>query len=52
MGVNARRKVVDNFTIGKFITAYEDVYARVARKDKDVVEPIFIRVDEQRQAAS
>ncbi|RZJ30495.1 MAG: DUF3492 domain-containing protein [Flavobacterium sp.] len=54
MGVNARKKVVDNFTIGKFISEYEDVYDRVARKEKvkEVVEPIFIQLDEQRQAAS
>lgn len=53
MGVNARRRVVENFTIGKFISEYEDVYARVARKEtKEVVEPIFIQLDDQRQAAS
>ncbi|CAM3304409.1 D-inositol 3-phosphate glycosyltransferase [Flavobacterium longum] len=53
MGVNARKKVVDNFTIGKFISEYEDVYERVARKDtKEIVEPIFIQLDQQRQAAS
>lgn len=52
MGANARRRVVENFTIGKFIAEYEDVYARVARRDKEVVEPIFIHIDEQRQAAS
>ncbi len=53
MGANARRKVVENFTIGKFISEYEEVYARVARKEnKEVVEPIFIQLDDQRQAAS
>ena len=53
MGANARKKVVENFTIGKFISEYEEVYARVARKEtKEVVEPIFIQLDDQRQAAS
>lgn len=53
MGAFARKKVIDNFTIGKFIREYEDVYQRVARKEqKEVVEPIFIRLEEQRQAAS
>jgi glycosyltransferase involved in cell wall biosynthesis len=52
MGANARRRVTENFTIGKFIREYEDVYARVARKDvKEIVEPIFLEIEE-RQAAS
>ncbi len=52
MGINARKKVSENFTIGKFISEYEAVYERVARGiDKRVVEPIFLEL-EQRQAAS
>ncbi|HLA56118.1 MAG TPA: GT4 family glycosyltransferase PelF [Flavobacterium sp.] len=52
MGAYARKKVIDNFTIGKFISEYEAVYERVVRKDtKEVVEPIFIQLEE-RQAAS
>lgn len=53
MGANARRKVTENFTIGKFISEYEEVYERVVRRDtKEVVEPIFIQLEEERQAAS
>ena len=52
MGINARRKVVENFTIGKFIHEYEQAYERVARKDlKQEFEPILLQL-EQRQAAS
>lgn len=29
MGVNARRKVIDNFTIGKFIKEYEEAYEKI-----------------------
>ncbi|HEY0092084.1 MAG TPA: GT4 family glycosyltransferase PelF [Flavobacterium sp.] len=53
MGAYARKRVIDNFTIGKFIREYEEVYENVVRKDtREVVEPIFIRIEEQRQAAS
>jgi glycosyltransferase involved in cell wall biosynthesis len=53
MGAAARRKVVENFTIGKFISEYEKVYDRVARKDtREIIEPIYIQLDQQRQAAS
>jgi glycosyltransferase involved in cell wall biosynthesis len=53
MGANARKKVVDNFTIGKFISEYENVYEHVIRKDtQEIVEPIFIQFDQERQAAS
>jgi glycosyltransferase involved in cell wall biosynthesis len=53
MGINARKKVVDNFTIGKFISEYENVYDRVIKKDiPEIVEPIFIQFDQERQAAS
>ena len=51
MGAYARKRVIDNFTIGKFIHEYEDVYERVARKDIKEVAPIFIQLEE-RQAAS
>jgi glycosyltransferase involved in cell wall biosynthesis len=52
MGANARKKVVENFTIGKFISEYEAVYEHIVRKEaKEVVEPIFIQLEE-RQAAS
>lgn len=53
MGAYARKKVIDNFTIGKFIAEYEEVYERVVRKDtKQVVEPIFIQLEERQAAAS
>lgn len=29
MGVNARRKVIENFTIGKFIKEYEEAYEKI-----------------------
>ncbi|RZJ72730.1 GT4 family glycosyltransferase PelF [Flavobacterium sp.] len=49
MGVNARKKVADNFTIGKFICEYEQVYDRLLNKrtNKQVVEPIFIGLERQ-----
>jgi glycosyltransferase involved in cell wall biosynthesis len=44
MGINARKKVIDNFTIGKFINAYEDVYERVVTREvKEVQMPILIQ---------
>ena len=45
MGANGRKKVIDNFTIGKFINAYEDAYERVLNREaKKVHEPIFIQM--------
>ena len=44
MGINARKKVIDNFTIGKFINAYEEVYERVVTREvKEVQMPILIQ---------
>ena len=52
MGSYARKRVIDNFTIGKFIREYENVYERMVRKEtREVVEPIFLHMEE-RQAAS
>lgn len=48
MGRNAREKVINNFTIDKFIKAYEYAYDRVlAEKDKKSAHPIFIQMDPQ-----
>ncbi len=50
MGENARKKVIDNFTIGKFIAEYEDVYERViTREVKEVQMPILIPSMEEEQ---
>jgi glycosyltransferase involved in cell wall biosynthesis len=52
MGAYARKKVIDNFTIGKFISEYEAIYERVVRKDtKEVVEPNFIQLERQAAAS-
>lgn len=49
MGENARQKVIDNFTIDKFINAYEKVYHQVVTREvKEVKLPILIpSMDEQ-----
>ncbi|NUY79909.1 GT4 family glycosyltransferase PelF [Flavobacterium sp. MAH-1] len=48
MGANARKKVAENFTIGKFIYEYEQVYDRMlSKRTKQVVEPIFIELERQ-----
>ncbi len=50
MGENARKKVIENFTIGKFIAEYEDVYERViTREVKEVQMPILIPSMEEEQ---
>ncbi|WP_313808413.1 GT4 family glycosyltransferase PelF [Flavobacterium sp.] len=51
MGVNARRKVVENFTIGKFIKEYEEAYERVMAP-KGRKESIFIDIDERSAVAA
>lgn len=40
MGLNARKKVVDNFTIDKFIKEYEQAYENVM--NRKVQEPIYL----------
>jgi polysaccharide biosynthesis protein PelF len=51
MGRNARQKVIDNFTIGKFIDAYENVYEQViTREVKEVQLPILIPILEEEHA--
>jgi glycosyltransferase involved in cell wall biosynthesis len=40
MGINARKKVVDNFTIDKFIKEYEQAYENVM--NRKVQEPIYL----------
>ncbi|WP_243694634.1 GT4 family glycosyltransferase PelF [Flavobacterium psychrotolerans] len=43
MGINARKKVVDNFTIEKFINEYEIAYESILNKKAQ--EPIFLHSD-------
>lgn len=51
MGAYARQKIIDNFTVGKFISEYERAYDRVMGKEfTTVYESVFIEPD--RQAAS
>lgn len=46
MGANARRKVVENFTINKFIKGYEYAYEKVmSRKDIQTPHPIFAQME-------
>ena len=53
MGINARRKVLRNFTIDKFIEKYEEAYDRILTKDrKEVREPIFIQMGREAMEAS
>ncbi len=48
MGANARRKVIDNFTIDKFIKAYESVYDRVvAKENKEIKIPVILPYSEE-----
>lgn len=53
MGEYAREKVIRNFTIDKFIHAYENVYEQVANKEvKEVQLPIITIEEEQTIKAS
>lgn len=48
MGRNARKKVVENFTIDKFIKGYEYAYEKVmSQKDQQIPHPIFIQMETQ-----
>jgi glycosyltransferase involved in cell wall biosynthesis len=48
MGKNARQKVIDNFTIDKFIKGYENAYEKViAQKQVQMPHPIFIPMEAQ-----
>ena len=48
MGRNAREKVINNFTIDKFIKGYEYAYDRIiAEKEQLSAHPIFIQMDAQ-----
>ncbi len=50
MGMNARKKVVNNFTIDKFIKGYEFAYDKVMQKDIQTPHPIFIQQMETEEA--
>lgn len=51
MGAYARQKIIDNFTVGKFIAEYERAYDRVMGKEiLEAHESVFIGLE--RQAAS
>ncbi|TDP58048.1 GT4 family glycosyltransferase PelF [Flavobacterium dankookense] len=48
MGRNARKKVIENFTIDKFIKGYEYAYEKVmTQKEVQVPHPIFIQMEAQ-----
>ena len=48
MGKSAREKVINNFTIDKFIKGYEYAYDRIlAEKEQKTAHPIFIQMDSQ-----
>lgn len=48
MGRNAREKVIEHFTIDKFIKGYEFAYDRIiAEKEQKSAHPIFIQMDAQ-----
>jgi glycosyltransferase involved in cell wall biosynthesis len=48
MGFNGRQKVIDNFTVDKFIEAYENVYERViTRETKDIKIPVILPFNQE-----
>jgi len=49
MGANARKKVVDNFTIDKFIKEYEVAYEYIV--NKEVQEPIYLNTQLEQEEA-
>jgi hypothetical protein len=49
MGANARKKVIDNFTIDKFIKEYEVAYEFIV--NKEVQEPIYLDTQLQQEEA-
>ncbi len=49
MGANARKKVIDNFTIDKFIKEYEVAYEYIV--NKEVQEPIYLNTQLQQEEA-
>lgn len=50
MGENARQKVINNFTVGNFVNAYEDVYNRVVERRTVTVEPVLIPLRNEERA--
>jgi glycosyltransferase involved in cell wall biosynthesis len=52
MGIYARNKVIDNFTIGKFIKEYELAYDKVFKSEMvEVYEPIIIQLEDRQEAS-
>lgn len=47
MGAYARKKVIDNFTIDKFIKEYEIAYEYTLNRKAQIVEPIYLNTDLQ-----
>ncbi|UOK41740.1 MULTISPECIES: GT4 family glycosyltransferase PelF [Flavobacterium] len=45
MGINARRKVTENFTIGKFIKEYEEAYEKIMKRTRQQSENQQIYID-------
>jgi len=53
MGMNARRKIEENFTIGKFIKEYEDAYEKVMKPIlEDHSDDFYIKLTEQSTIAA
>lgn len=50
MGINARQKVIDNFTIGKFIEEYEMAYEQVMESAKSKPESLGIDLGTTQEA--
>ena len=47
MGAYARKKVIDNFTIDKFIKEYEVAYDYIINRRAQIIEPIYLNTDLQ-----
>lgn len=47
MGAYARKKVIDNFTVDKFIKEYEIAYEHIINRKVQVLEPIYLNTDLQ-----
>lgn len=50
MGANAREKVIQNFTVGKFVNAYEKVYDQIVKRTVTEKIPALIPLRNEEQA--
>jgi glycosyltransferase involved in cell wall biosynthesis len=52
MGINARKKVIENFTIGKFIKEYELAYQKVYNSHyEQLTTPVLLTIEEHQEAS-